>query len=190
MKKFKVFSVALLVLFLGFIQSSCIGSFRLTNKVYEFNKDVGSKFVSELLFLVMVIVPVYAVSMLIDGLILNSIEFWSGSNPMAMNAGESETKIIESNGIKYQLTASQNRFDFIQLEGANKGMTGAFVYDPETGIWSYEDADNSIDLVRLNADGTATAFLPNGKVLNIEVSGNGLASLKSVVKAYSFVADK
>lgn len=65
----------------------CYGSFNLVNKVYKFNGTLGGKFVNELGFLVMVIVPVYGVATFIDAVILNTIEFWTGKNPMAANNG-------------------------------------------------------------------------------------------------------
>ena len=63
--------------------SSCIGSFGLSNKLLDWNRNIDSKFVNELVFVAFWIVPVYEISALADILVLNSIEFWSGSNPMA-----------------------------------------------------------------------------------------------------------
>jgi hypothetical protein len=63
--------------------SSCIGSFGLSNRLLEWNKNIDSKFVNELVFIAFWIIPVYEVAALADVLVLNSIEFWSGSNPVA-----------------------------------------------------------------------------------------------------------
>jgi Domain of unknown function (DUF3332). len=63
--------------------TSCIGSFGLTNKLLDWNRNLDSKFVNELVFLAFCIVPVYGVSILADSLVLNSIEFWTGENPVA-----------------------------------------------------------------------------------------------------------
>lgn len=59
----------------------CYGSFPLINKVYKFNGTLGNKFVNELGFLVMNIIPVYGVAGFIDAVVLNTIEFWTGQNP-------------------------------------------------------------------------------------------------------------
>jgi hypothetical protein len=59
----------------------CYGSFELVKKVHKFNGTLGNKFVNELGFLVMNIVPVYGVAAFIDAVVLNSIEFWTGRNP-------------------------------------------------------------------------------------------------------------
>ena len=82
MKKFYL-SVAL-VLALGgsMLFSSCIGQFALTNQVLSWNKQIGSKFVNELVFFAFWVLPVYEVTTVADLLIINSIEFWSGTNPL------------------------------------------------------------------------------------------------------------
>ena len=63
--------------------TSCIGSFGLTNKLLTWNRSIDSKFVNELVFVAFWIIPVYEISALADLLVINAIEFWSGSNPMA-----------------------------------------------------------------------------------------------------------
>ena len=70
--------------------SSCIGSFGLWNSLKDWNQGVSNKFVNELIFLAFHIVPVYEIAYLADALVLNSIEFWSGSNPTA-SIGEVKT---------------------------------------------------------------------------------------------------
>jgi hypothetical protein len=72
-----VFMLAVMMASMG----GCYGSFELVKKVYKFNGTLGNKFVNELGFLVMTIVPVYSVAGFIDVVVLNSIEFWSGKNP-------------------------------------------------------------------------------------------------------------
>ncbi len=70
--------------------SSCIGSFSLTNKLLAWNKQAGNKIVNEIVFFAFWILPVYEVSALADIIVLNSIEFWSGNNPIAKG-----TKVID-----------------------------------------------------------------------------------------------
>ena len=64
--------------------SACYGTFTLTKKLHTWNGQVSdSKFVQELVFLGFIILPVYSLSLLGDGLIFNTIEFWTGDNPVA-----------------------------------------------------------------------------------------------------------
>lgn len=190
MKKMNVFIAIAIVIAIGFAQTSCIGSFKMTSKVHKWNQGLGNKFVNELVFLVFIVVPVYEISLLIDGIVLNLLEFWTGSNPMAMNAGDQETKIVEQNGLKYKVTASLNRFDFTQIEGPQKGSSGALVYNPHTQTWSYEGNNQSVKLVELTKDGTANVFLPNGKIINVDNTQNGIANLNSILNTRTWVAEK
>jgi hypothetical protein len=81
----------LTVLALGAVAAQgtgCIGSFGLFNKVLDWNKGVsGNKFLNWLVFLAFLIVPVYEFVLLADFLVLNSIEFWSGKNPISDASG-------------------------------------------------------------------------------------------------------
>ena len=64
--------------------TGCIGSFSLSRKVYNWNKGVSpDKFVQEIVFLGMLVVPVYEIALLADGIFANTVEFWTGSNPVA-----------------------------------------------------------------------------------------------------------
>jgi hypothetical protein len=66
--------------------SACFGSFNLTRKVYGFNQTVSEdKWVKEVVFLAFTIVPIYSVAAGIDALIINSIEFWTGENPVVVS---------------------------------------------------------------------------------------------------------
>lgn len=101
--------------------TSCIGSFQLTNKLLNWNRTIGNKFVNELVFVAFWILPVYEVSGLADLLVLNSIEFWSGTNPVAqgkfkIEGQHGEKYIVECDGKGYTVTNpidnSVFRFDF------------------------------------------------------------------------------
>lgn len=59
-------------------QAACYGPFRLTTAVYKFNGSLGNDIVEEIVFLAMIIVPVYALAGVGDALIFNTIEYWTG----------------------------------------------------------------------------------------------------------------
>ena len=83
MKKFNLKLAATIMICGAFLFSSCIGSFGLHTKLRQWNEGISNKFVIELVFIAFNIIPVYGVCYLADALVINSIEFWSGSNPMA-----------------------------------------------------------------------------------------------------------
>lgn len=100
--------------------SSCIGSFSLSNKLLGWNKNVGDKFTNEVVFFLFWILPAYEVTILADLLVLNSIEFWSGNQPLSASTkvveGHDGRYIVECDGRGYTVTSetdgSKVRFDF------------------------------------------------------------------------------
>ncbi len=59
--------------------SGCYGRFPLTKLVYKFNGEVSeNKWVKSLVMWVFVIIPVYGVATLVDAIIINLIDFWTG----------------------------------------------------------------------------------------------------------------
>jgi len=64
--------------------SGCYGSNQLFNKVHKWNGTLGDRFIESVVHLVFWIIPVYGIALFADVVVLNVIEFWTGSNPLAM----------------------------------------------------------------------------------------------------------
>ncbi|MBN2491375.1 MAG: DUF3332 family protein [Planctomycetes bacterium] len=62
------------------VAPGCYGKFNLTRQVYAFNTNLGSKWVNEVVFIILG--PVYGFTVAGDSLILNSVEFWGADNPV------------------------------------------------------------------------------------------------------------
>ena len=78
---------AVLAGFLPVTTAGCFGQFQLTRKVYGFNKQVSpDKWVRWLTFVVLNFIPVYGFAALFDAVLANSIEFWTGKNPIVADA--------------------------------------------------------------------------------------------------------
>lgn len=75
--------LGLLAVSLG--STGCYGKFGLTKRVYDWNGGLGNKWLVEIVFLVLAILPVYGICIFVDAILFNLIEFWTGSNPMAQN---------------------------------------------------------------------------------------------------------
>ena len=95
--------------------TSCIGSFKLWNNLKDWNQGVGNKFVNELVFIALHIVPVYEIAYLADVIVFNSIEFWSGSNPVASN--ETKEIKVECKHIKIDTVTSEvkNNIGYLKI---------------------------------------------------------------------------
>ncbi len=73
------------VLALAMASSGCFGSFNLTRKLYNWNDSFSKdKWGKEVVFLVLIWAPVYGLAGLGDAVVFNSIEFWTGRNPIDM----------------------------------------------------------------------------------------------------------
>lgn len=77
------------------LATGCFGSFGAATALHDWNKGVSSnKWLQWLVFLVLIIVPVYQLFVLADVLVLNTIEFFSGKNPVgagSANLGDGHT---------------------------------------------------------------------------------------------------
>lgn len=150
--------------------TSCYGSFKLTRSLWEWNGTVGDKFVNELVFLAFVIVPVYEVASIVDGLVLNSIEFWSGSNPMAMKDGDKEQKVVEIDGKQYRLTAQKNKMTVEDLKEGK--IKTEMIYNEADNSWYLVKGKKVQKLVNMEVkDGQVISyhlFYPDGRVQEVK----------------------
>ncbi|MBE6294985.1 MAG: DUF3332 domain-containing protein [Bacteroidales bacterium] len=162
----KHFKFTALLLTATIVLSSCIGSFRLTNNIKDWNEGLGNKFVNELVFIALHIVPVYEIAMLVDGVVLNSIEFWTGNN---LVAEPGETKIVKnSQGQDVQVTALENGYTI-----SNGDTAMNLLFDAENQVWSAEYNNQVTDLVKLNGDNTAQLYV-DGDIVNVTLDAQGV----------------
>lgn len=172
MKKSRLTLVAALALSGTILFSSCVGSFGLFNRISSWNQTVGNKFVNELVFLALNIVPVYGVAYMADALVINSIEFWSGSNPMA-NVGDLK-KVKGENG-DYLVKTLENGYS-ITKQGESTSME--LIYNKESNTWNVVADGVSTELLKMNNDGTAEMNLPNGEKMDVTLDAQGMLSAR------------
>lgn len=136
MKKiFKITALSLVLSFGVISVQNCNGSFAITKKLHNWNSSLGDKFIESAVTWGMIIIPVYGVGMLIDFVALNTIEFWTGSNPLAMGPNEKETKLVKVKDKSFEITASQNRFDIKSLNEESYGIVTTMVFEADDSTW-------------------------------------------------------
>jgi hypothetical protein len=175
MKKFGIYSMAILMLGIGTLSTGCMGSWGLTKTLYKWNeKATGNRFLDNLIFWVLGFV--YGITIFVDFIVLNLIEFWTGSNPMAMQPGEMEKGIVKGkDGNSYEMTVTQYRYDILTLTGPNKGEKVAVFYTPETKTWSTTKAGVTYPIATVHEDiDKVEIFAADGSVKLIDM--NTLAS--------------
>lgn len=157
-KRFIALTMAVLMLFSALFMQGCYGTYPLFKKVNQLVGGIDGRWGSTAVNIICWVFQVYTVILFVDLLILNTVEFWRGSDPLAMNDGESETQVVNYLGDLYKITATKNRFDVYCIDGLRKGETASMVYDPDTRIWRGENGDVVQELVRIGQDGTVEAI--------------------------------
>lgn len=178
MKK-KLLSVGIiLTIASSMLFTSCIGSFALTNKVLAWNKQVSSKFVNELIFVACNIVPVYPIALLVDTIVLNSIEFWGGNNPVT-----AETKIIDGKDSKYQIDRNSNGYKITNLAD---NTTVSFIFNSDNNSWALESEGNTYELLQFVDDNHVK--MAGGTV--VELSNEGVLAYQNAVLGQNYAYNK
>lgn len=180
--KVKYLTVSVYVTLSACLVSSCVGSFSLFNKLVSWNKRAtNNKILNEIIFLL--ISPAYAVVSVADLLVLNTIEFWTGDNPMAQKVGTTE-QVMGKDGKYYAVTYKTDGYD-IQLPNGEKM---SFVYDKATNSWSQIQDGKQTEIFRFNADGTIQACLPNGHKMDVALDDTGVYQVRMAVNDGNFFA--
>ena len=146
MKKFVTRAIIIALIGSTGILSGCYGSFSLTSKLYNWNGQVSNqKFVNELVFLGLCILPAYELCTLGDALIFNSIEFWGGQNPITMKAGDVEEGQVMYAGHPYHVTKSLNK---VVVASEETAAVAEFQYFPEEESWYLMDGQNKAKVMK------------------------------------------
>ena len=176
MKKYKIAVGAILIAGASLTFSSCIGSFSLTNKMLAWNRSIGNKFVNELVFFCFWILPVYEVTALADVLVINSIEFWSGSNPLSASTKAVDTEqgryLIDCDGkgytITFEPTGQKPRLNFIE----------------ETQTWAFEDKNGeNVPFMTFMDDNHVKMLAPDGSWEQVELSEQGVLAYRDAASS-------
>ena len=93
-----------IVLIVALFTTGCTGSFNLTHKVYNFHHSQADKWSNELCFLVVALIPVYSFATFADAIVFNSIEFWTGKNPVDMSYVPPASRIVQNGNEKYRMS--------------------------------------------------------------------------------------
>ena len=159
-KKMKKINVKVLAVAMAgtLVMNSCIGSFSLFNKYAEWQRTMSdSKFLNAIVgFFLMPIVG--SVTLFIDSLVLNTIEFWTGDNPVAHKVGETQ-KILGGDGRYYAVTNLKNGYEITTPDGEMM----QFLYDRENNAWMQVQNGEVKEMFRFNEDGTVKVNTPTGQ---------------------------
>jgi hypothetical protein len=149
--------------------SGCFGKFSLTRAMWDFNKNISSnKFVQWAVFLVMVIVPVYSIGTLVDALVINSIEFWTGENPVSSAGGaDSNTRVVRLGPGQTLRMSREPGSDVMKVELEREGQPATVRYfEPlNDGMVVRDEAGALLIQAREQVDGAVTVTDATGATM-------------------------
>jgi hypothetical protein len=160
-----------LVAAVGALSAGCFGNFQLTRKVYDMNQSIEEKYLRSATTWIFVIVPVYGFAALLDLVVFNVIEFWSGENPVA---SAPVTKVYAQGNGRTVLTLSRDGSATVAVIGRYEGerlVSTLRVRDDGSGkvaavettaggkvreVSAVAASDGSVDVTVVTAAGTET----------------------------------
>ncbi|WP_188458768.1 DUF3332 domain-containing protein [Psychroflexus planctonicus] len=151
------------------LSTSCLGSFSAFNSLRDWNDGLtNNKFMDNLVFWALNIVPVYSLFLAGDVFLFNLLEFWTGSNPIAMVDGESETQYANIKGTDVRMTASKNKFDIAILSGENEGKEVNLLFVPEDKSWNAVGENGELTKLASMEEGFYLVHTPDGEAIKID----------------------
>ena len=139
------------------LSTGCYGSFALTKKLYDWNgrccgtekgPKSGAAWGNEVVFLICGILPVYGICVFVDSIFLNSIEFWTGSNPMM---SVTVSKLDDTHDMRMERVAENQ----VKLEILENGtVVGTYTIDrTDSGTVLHDAAGNEVAAAATGLDG-------------------------------------
>lgn len=170
MKKINLSVVAVLLAGTMMCSSCMVGSYGLFNKYRQWQTHMTSnKFVNAIVGFV-IGGFVYGICYFVDSLVLNTIEFWSGSNPVAENT----TTIKGQDGRYYTVKTNRQGYEIT----SPTGEVTKLIHDEKADSWSMVQNGVVTEIFHYNADGTVTANLKNGKQITVNQDEAGLNQVR------------
>ncbi|MGQ0555165.1 MAG: DUF3332 family protein [Nitrospiraceae bacterium] len=141
------------------MSTACYGPFNLTKNVHLWNRnikgsgEINEKWMKEIVFFGMLIIPAYMFSALLDTFIFNSMHFWTGESPIkASNIGSDGTKVTMLGETTIRWTPSE---DGVTVTYERNGVVAcrATIVASSTGYRLVDEHGNLLSEAEYSADG-------------------------------------
>ena len=165
------------------MSTSCIGSFSLFNKYAHWQRTMTSnKYVNAIVgFFLMPIIG--GITLFVDSVVLNTIEFWSGDNPLASNIGKTQN-VFGEDGKLYAVKTLKDGYEVT----APNGEVTLLTYDKVTDSWSISQNGMTKELFRFNADGQSISVNVNGEQKDFTLNKQGVFEAQMIANDGLFFA--
>ncbi len=153
------------------MSTACYGPFNLTKNVYHWNSNVkgsgqvNDKWMKEIVFFGMLIIPAYMFSALLDTFIFNSMHFWTGESPIkASDVGGDGTKVTTVGETTIRWTPSEDGAT-VTYERHGIVERRASIVASATGYRLVDERGHLLSEAKYSADGTVRLFNGDGQVV-------------------------
>lgn len=159
------------------LNTSCIGSFTLFNKLADWNTGATEdKFLDAVIGFFLS--PAYAVCLFADWTVLNTIEFWSGTSPLA--AGQMERR-VGTNGDVYLVTTEKDGYTILN-ETRNDSIK--LVYNQTENTWSMKQNGEVKNMMTFNKNNTITVYTSGNQQIIVNKNKEGLKQVQEIAGNY------
>jgi hypothetical protein len=158
------------VVIAAFLAAGCTGSFNLTHKVYNWHRSQTEKWADELCFLLVAITPVYGLATFADAIVFNSIEFWTGKNPIEMSAVQTQGRFAQKGNEKMFMTYNSKTDQVHVASMSNHGVIfertdSSVIAKNEKGQVLYSSVQNNKgDVAIYDSKGNLLKDYPAGQI--------------------------
>ena len=175
------------------MSTACYGPFNLTKNVYHWNSgikgsgEVNDKWMKEFVFFGMIVVPVYMFSALLDAFIFNSIQFWSGDNPVKASDldNDGQTKVARLGEATVRWTPT-NEGATVTYERHGIIERRATIVPSAIGYRLVDEAGSTLAEAEYAPDGTITLLDHDCQVVQRWTSDQ----LRSIVQGHGAILDE
>lgn len=158
----------------------CTGSFNLTKKVYNAHRSQTDKWADELFFLGCVLIPIYGIATWADAIIFNSIEFWTGENPVALN-DNGEKKFVNNKGEEVIVSYNAETDQITLRSKTENGETPKIVLERTDGaVLAKDEAGNILYSSVAKDNGDVTVYNDQIQIVQ-NFSAKDVESLKQKI---------
>ena len=166
------------VLIVALFTTGCTGSFNLTRKVYNFHRSQTDKWSDELCFLLVALIPVYSLATLADAIVFNSIEFWTGKNPVDMSYVPPASRIVQNGNVKYRMSFNDKTSQVYLTPLAQGNNNHGVIFErTDTTVTAKNENGQVLYSSTQSADGGVSIYDAKGKLVKNYPAGQ-IALLK------------
>ena len=154
------------------VSTACYGPFNLTKNVYHWNSNIkgsgqiNDKWMKEIVFFGMLIIPAYMFSALLDTFIFNSMHFWTGESPIkASDINSDGTKVTTLGETTIRWTPSEDGAT-VTYERGGVVERRATIVASATGYRLVDENGSLLSEAEYGTEGSVRLLNGDGRVVN------------------------